>query len=182
LTRARRVLRRWSGGATATRLPWLLNLIGEGAAMRTIMIGIAVAAVTFAGSAASAADTATQEANKKAVLAFYEKGLNQKDFEAASKYLGPRYVQHNPTAQDGPEGFKAFLTFLREKFPDSHSEIKQAFADGDYVILHVHSVREKGSRGRAIIDIFKLEDGKIVEHWDVTQDIPEKSANGNGMF
>jgi predicted SnoaL-like aldol condensation-catalyzing enzyme len=50
------------------------------------------------------------------------------------------------------------------------------------VILHVHSVREKDSRGRAIVDIFKLEDGKIVEHWDVVQDIPEKAANGNGMF
>jgi predicted SnoaL-like aldol condensation-catalyzing enzyme len=154
----------------------------RGAAVRTIIIGLAIATLTLAGSAAFAAEPTTQEANKKAVLEFYEKGLNQKDFEAASKYLGPRYVQHNPTAPDGPEGFKAFLSFLREKFPDSHSEIKRAFADGDYVILHVHSVREKGSRGRAIVDIFKLEDGKIVEHWDVTQEIPEKSANGNGMF
>jgi predicted SnoaL-like aldol condensation-catalyzing enzyme len=147
-----------------------------------MIIGVAIAALTLAGSVASAAEATTQEVNKKAVLEFYEKGLNQKDFEAASKYLGPRYVQHNPTAPDGPEGFKAFLSFLREKFPDSHSEIKHAFADGDYVILHVHSVREKGSRGRAIIDIFKLEDGKIVEHWDVVQEIPEKSTNTNGMF
>jgi predicted SnoaL-like aldol condensation-catalyzing enzyme len=82
----------------------------------------------------------------------------------------------------GPTAFKAFLSFLREKFSDSHNEIKRVFADGDYVILHVHSVREKGSRGRAIVDIFKLEDGKIVERWDVVQDIPEKSANTNGMF
>jgi predicted SnoaL-like aldol condensation-catalyzing enzyme len=153
----------------------------QGAAMRTIIIGLAIAAQMFAG-AAFAADAATPEANKKAVLEFYEQALNQKDFEAASKYLGPRYVQHNPTAPDGAEGFKAFLGFLREKFPDSHSEIKRAFAEGDYVILHVHSVREKGSRGRAIVDIFKLEDGKIVEHWDVVQEIPEKPANGNGMF
>jgi predicted SnoaL-like aldol condensation-catalyzing enzyme len=150
--------------------------------MRTMIIGVAIAALTLAGSAASAADATTQEANKHVVLEFYEKGLNQRDFEAASKYLGPRYVQHNPTAPDGPEGFKAFLNFLREKFPDSHSEIKRVFADGDYVILHVHSVREKGSRGRAIVDIFKLEDGKIVEHWDVAQEVPEKSANSNGMF
>jgi predicted SnoaL-like aldol condensation-catalyzing enzyme len=151
--------------------------------MRTMIIGgVVIAALTLASSLASAADATTQEANKKAVLEFYEKGLNQKDFEAASKYLGPRYVQHNPTAPDGPEGFKAFLNFLREKFPDSHSEIKRAFADGDYVILHVHSVRERGSRGRAIVDIFKLEDGKIVEHWDVAQEVPEKSANSNGMF
>jgi len=150
--------------------------------MRTMIIAFAAALLASAVSPALAADAATLEANKKAVLEFYEKGLNQKDFEAAAKYIGPRYVQHNPTAPDGPEGFKAFLGFLREKFPDSHSEIKRAFADGDYVILHVHSVREKGSRGRAIVDIFKLEDGKIVEHWDVVQEVPEKAANSNGMF
>jgi predicted SnoaL-like aldol condensation-catalyzing enzyme len=130
---------------------------------------------------ALAADS-VQDTNKKVVLEFYEKGLNQKDFDAASKFFGPRYVQHNPTAPDGIEGFKAFIGFLKEKFPDSHSEIKQSFADGDYVILHVHSVREKGTRGNAIVDIFKLENGKIVEHWDVTQAIPEKQANSNGMF
>ena len=101
---------------------------------------------------------------------------------AAAKFFGPHYIQHNPTAPDGIEGFKAFLGFLREKFPDSRSEIKRAFANGDYVILHVHSVREKGARGRAIVDIFRLENGKIVEHWDVAQEIPEKAANTNGMF
>ena len=53
---------------------------------------------------------------------------------------------------------------------------------GDYVILHVHSVREPGPRGNAIVDIFKLENGKIVEHGDVVQPIPEKAANPNGMF
>jgi predicted SnoaL-like aldol condensation-catalyzing enzyme len=149
--------------------------------MRTVIIGL-VGIFTFVASPAFATDAATQEANKKTVLEFYEKALNQKDFDAAAKFIGPRYVQHNPTAPDGPDGFKAFLSFLREKFPDSHNEIKRVFADGDYVILHVHSVREKGSRGRAIVEIFRLEDGKIVEHWDVVQDIPEKSANTNGMF
>ena len=122
------------------------------------------------------------EANKKTVLEFYEAGLNKKDFEAASKYLGPKYIQHNPGAPDGIEGFKAFLAFLREKFPNSHSEIKKVFAEGDYVILHVHAVREPGTRGSAIVDIFKLENGKIVEHWDVNQPVPEPAANGNGMF
>ena len=150
--------------------------------MRTIITGFAIAALALGASRALAADAATLEANKKAVVEFYEKGLNQKDFEAASKYIGSRYTQHNPTAPDGPEGFKAFLGFLREKFPDSHSEIKRAFAEGDFVILHVHSVREKGTRGRAIVDIFRLENGKIVEHWDVVQEIPEKPANNNGMF
>ena len=122
------------------------------------------------------------EANKKAVLEFYEAGLNKKDFDAASKYFGPKYIQHNPGAPDGIEGFKTFVNFLREKFPSSHSEIKRSFADGDYVILHVHAVREPGTRGRAIVDVFRLEEGKIVEHWDVAQDIPEKMPHNNGMF
>lgn len=89
---------------------------------------------------------------------------------------------HNPNAPDGPEGFKTFLQFLKEKFPASRSEIERVFADGDYVILHVHAVREPGTRGNAIVDIFKLENGKIGEHWDVVQPIPEKAANVNGMF
>ncbi|WP_426435137.1 nuclear transport factor 2 family protein [Bradyrhizobium genosp. P] len=133
-------------------------------------------------SAIAAPNGAQQEANRKAVLAFYEKGLNQKDADGALAYVGDRYVQHNPGATDGPEGFRKFIAFLREKFPNSHSEIKQSFVDGDYVILHVHAVREPGTRGNAIIDIFKLENGKIVEHWDVVQPIPENPANNNTMF
>ena len=149
--------------------------------MRSLVIGL-VAALSFSASPASATDAATAEANKKAVLEFYEAGLNKKDFEAAAKYFGPKYIQHNPGAPDGIEGFKAFLAFLREKFPNSKSEIKRVFAEGDFVILHVHAVREPGTRGRAIVDIFRLEDGKIVEHWDVAQDIPEKMPHNNGMF
>jgi predicted SnoaL-like aldol condensation-catalyzing enzyme len=122
------------------------------------------------------------EGNKKKVVEFYEQAINKKDFDAAAKYLGSRYIQHNPVAADGPEGLKAFIGFLRSKFPSSKSEIKRVFAEGDYVILHVHAVREPGTRGRAIIDIFRLENGKIVEHWDVAQDVPEKAANSNGMF
>jgi len=132
--------------------------------------------------AAADAATAQQEANRQAVLAFYEKGLNQKDADAALAYVGDRYTQHNPNGQDGPEGFRKFIAFLREKFPNSHSEIVRSFVDGDYVILHVHAVREPGTRGNAIVDIFKLENGKIVEHWDVVQPIPETSANNNTMF
>jgi predicted SnoaL-like aldol condensation-catalyzing enzyme len=140
------------------------------------------AAVALSVLSASAVEAQQQEANKKAVVEFYDKAINQKDFEAASKYMGSRYTQHNPNAPDGPEGLKVFLQFLKEKFPASRSEIKRVFADGDYVILHVHAVREPGTRGNAIIDIFKLENGKIVEHWDVVQPIPEKAANTNGMF
>ena len=128
---------------------------------------------------AAAGNTAQEEANKKTVLEFYDKALNQKDFEGAAKHFGPRYIQHNPNAADDIEGFKKFIEFRREKFPNAKSEIKRALADGDMVVLHVHSVREPGERGVAIVDIFRLENGKIVEHWDVVQPIPEKAANTN---
>jgi len=146
-----------------------------------LIAGLAALAVIVARPAL-AADAKQMEENKKTVAAFYDAALNQKDFDAASKYLGNRYTQHNPTAADGPEGLKAFLAFLRDKFPNNRSEIKRIFADGDYVIVHVHAVREPGTRGNAIVDIFKLENGKVVEHWDVVQPIPEKPANNNGMF
>src|SRR4051812_42024334 len=150
--------------------------------MLRLAIVATIVSVLAAMTCARAATLEQLEANKKTVTAFEDAALNQKDFDAASKYLGPRYTQHNPVAADGPEGLKGFLGFLRDKFPNSRSEIRRVFAEGDYVILHVHAVREPGTRGRAIIDIFKLENGKIVEHWDVAQDVPEKAANSNGMF
>ena len=96
--------------------------------------------------------------------------------------MGDRYKQHNPLVADRPEGLKEFIEFLKKNFPDARSEIKRVLADGDYVILHVHSIRPPNMRGRAIVEIFRLENGTIDEHWDVIQEIPEESANPNGMF
>ncbi|HET7319178.1 MAG TPA: nuclear transport factor 2 family protein [Nitrospirota bacterium] len=145
-------------------------------AARAVFFGLVLLAFPVLGAETQ------QDRNKRTVVEFYEKAINQKDFEAASKYMGPRYTQHNPLAADGPEGLRAYLQYLRATYPNSHSEIKRVFADGDYVILHVHAVRAPGTRGSAIVDIFKLEGGKVVEHWDVIQEIPEKAANSNGMF
>ena len=150
--------------------------------MKRIVGMLSAASLVFTVAVAQAADERQMAANKKNVVEFYNKALNDKDFDAARPYMGSRYTQHNPVAADGPEGLKGFIQFLRDKFPHSRSEIKRVFADGDYVIVHVHAIREPGTRGRAIIDIFKLENGKVVEHWDVAQDVPEKAANSNGMF
>jgi predicted SnoaL-like aldol condensation-catalyzing enzyme len=146
--------------------------------LSTLALMLACAVPAFAQQADS---ETVEQRNKAIVLDFYEKALNQKDFAAAAPYLGT-YTQHNPNAADGPEGLKGFLAFLKDKYPQSHSEIKQVFTDGDYVILHVFTVREPGTRGNAIVDIFRLKDGKIEEHWDAVQPIPEKSANTNTMF
>jgi predicted SnoaL-like aldol condensation-catalyzing enzyme len=123
------------------------------------------------------------ERNKKSALEFYDLAINKKDYEAAAKYIGSGYKQHNPLVGDGKEGFKAFLAMLKKDFPQAHSEVKRIFADGNYVIIHVHSIRVPNTPGRAIFDCFRFdENGKVVEHWDAIQDIPEKSANPNGMF
>ena len=144
---------------------------------------VAAAALAFVSLPAEATSKREMERNKKNVIAFYDTAINKKDFEAAKKYFGAGYKQHNPSAADGPEGLKGFIAFLKDKFPNSKSEFKRVFADGDYVIVHVHAVREPGTRGVAIIDIFRLDGkGKVVEHWDVAQPIPEKPANENGMF
>ena len=85
--------------------------------MTRIAVLLLAAALVVSAAPIPAAADATEEANKKTVVEFYEKAINQKDFEAASKYLGPRYTQHNPMAADGIGGFKGFLQFLRAKYP-----------------------------------------------------------------
>jgi predicted SnoaL-like aldol condensation-catalyzing enzyme len=147
--------------------------------MNKIAIGFLAAMLVI--PAAWAGNSPKEEANKKLVTEFYERVLNQKDLDAIDKYVGP-YKQHNPMAADGPEGLKGFIAYLRKNAPQSHFEFKKVFADGDYVILHMHAVFAPGTRGQAIVDIFKVDNGKIIEHWDVIQDIPEKPANGNTMF
>ena len=134
------------------------------------------------------------EANKKIIRDWHALALDQgKPEEAAAKHLGPYYRQHNPGAADGAEAYVAFMKWLKQTYPDFHVDPKRIIAaegpagalpvgEGDYVVLHSHSTRKPGDRGLAVVDIFRLENGKIVEHWDVVQEVPEKSANNNTMF
>lgn len=122
------------------------------------------------------------ESNKRTVLAFYEAAFNAKDFEATREFFGTRYTQHNPEIVDGFDGLLTRLTGLKEGFPKLRVEVKRIVAEGDYVVAHVHGVREPGERGLAIMDIFRLNEGKLVEHWDVIQPVPEQAVNANGMF
>lgn len=152
-------------------------------AITGVVLAIGLVACNVERSEPPIADDSGNEArNKEIVVAFYNAAINDKDFEAASAYLGDQYIQHNPLAADGPEGLKAFLDWAKGNLPDFKAEIKQVFADGDYVILHVHATRGPDDRGSAVMDIFRLEGDKVVEHWDVIQPIPENSANDNTMF
>ena len=94
-------------------------------------------------------DAQKMERNKKNVVEFYNAVLNEKDFDKAATYVGATYIQHNPIGADGLDGIKGFIDFLRDKFPNNKSEIKRVFADGNYVIVHVHAVREPGHASAA---------------------------------
>jgi predicted SnoaL-like aldol condensation-catalyzing enzyme len=123
------------------------------------------------------------ERNKETVLAFYQSAINDKDFDAASALLGDHYTQHNPAIADGAEGLKGRIDLIREKFPELRAEVKRIVAEGDLVIAHVHGVRAPDQPGTAVVDIFRLDgNGKLVEHWDVMQDVPDHAENPNGMF
>ena len=121
--------------------------------------------------------------NKKLVIAFYEQAFNDGQPEqAAAAHLGTTYTQHNPGAPDGAEGFIGYVHWLRGQFPELHLDIKRALAEEDLVFTHSHLHLKPGDRGMSVADIWRIADGRIVEHWDVVQEVPEASANDNTMF
>ena len=124
-----------------------------------------------------------REQNKQTVTAFFTTAFNDKQpAEAVAKYLGPQYIQHNPQAADGAEAFIQFVGGFVAQFPQLSVDIKRVVAEGDLVVTHSLIKVSPEDRGTAAMDIFRLEDGKIVEHWDVLQPIPETAANDNTMF
>src|SRR5262249_27352535 len=134
-------------------------------------------------SSAVADDQSVQEKNKEVVTAFYELAFNQhKPTEAAKKYFGNKYIQHNPHVPNGAAAFYNYFEGYFKQNPKSSVKIHRVLADGDLVALHLHSKQNEKDLGRAVVDIFRLENGKIVEHFDVVQAVPEKTANGNTMF
>ncbi len=121
------------------------------------------------------------ETNKKNVVEFYDLIINKKDFEFARKYMGNRYKQHDRRVTDSPEGFRTHIENLKTNFPDVRSETNKIIAEGDYTVLHIHSRRTPKQR-LAIIEIFRLENGRIAEQLDVVHETPETSLNSKEMF
>ena len=125
------------------------------------------------------------ERNKKSALDFYDMMFNQsRPREAIEKYVGAQYIQHNPGVANGKEAFISYFEKMAREYPEKKVHFKRVFAEQNFVILHCHQ-EWPGEKNRdwAGIDIFRFdENGKIVEHWDVLQIVPEHSANANTMF
>jgi len=112
----------------------------------------------------------------------YQEVLIAMNPDAVDDHLPPHYVQHSSLAEPGLEALKQFLAKVRIKSPDARQTIHRAMADGDLVMVHVHIERWPGDTGLAVADIFRCENGEIVEHWDVVQSLPTHPVNSNSMF
>jgi len=118
-------------------------------------------------------------------LGFFDLLLVQKDpARAAERYFGPAgYIQHNPNVASGPAAeLVEAITALFMRYPDWSTEIKRVLVDEDLVAVHHHVRQTKDDLGLAVVDIFRVHDGQLVEHWDVVQPVPAEAKNDNTMF
>lgn len=153
---------------------------------RTILMALLLALTVLTGGQSMAQDTRrdlmTEEANLKLVVNFYEQFFNKHEVARAAEVISEDYKQHNPEVPDGKKPFVDYFSQFFKETPQSKARIVRTAMSGDLVWLQVHSTNSPSDRGQAVLDIFRVKNGKIVEHWDIIQDIPEKSANENTMF
>ncbi len=154
--------------------------------MNKILKSTALAAMISAAPLSVLAETserdlATEEANRALVVEFYDQFFNEHNI-AASDVIAEDYIQHNPNVPDGKAPLVSFFSGYFAENPESRARIVRSAADGDLVWLHVQSTNGEEDLGEAVVDIFRVEDGMIVEHWDVIQPVPLEAANSNTMF
>jgi predicted SnoaL-like aldol condensation-catalyzing enzyme len=147
---------------------------------------LCLAALLLAANASAATNTPTAKCSlkpKQVVTHFMTRFyVDKKVREAFETWVDPGYIQHNPLAETGRDAAVKFLESFFATHPDIHYTIARIIADGNLVAVHSHGIFAAGERGLAIVDILRVEGCKVMEHWDVVQPVPEKSANTNGMF
>lgn len=116
------------------------------------------------------------------VLEMYREVLIAMDSSKVDRYISPDYIQHSSLAPPGRDALKTFLDFIRRESPQATQQIKRSFVDGDHVITHTHVVRFPGDPGLAVMDIFRVAGGMIVEHWDTIMEVPENPVNPLPLF
>lgn len=120
--------------------------------------------------------------NKQNAIDFYRMAYNGEPRKAVELYVGREYIQHNPLVGDGPEPFIAYFERMGKEYPEKNIEFVRAIAEGDLIALHTHQVWP-GNDEYVTMDFFRFDDdGKIVEHWDAMQQIPDGTLNGNTMY
>jgi predicted SnoaL-like aldol condensation-catalyzing enzyme len=167
---------------------------------RVVRVSLASAAVaalvlvpTFSASASPAKPAAAKqssatswdrqaEANKKLVIYFNDQLFNDINLSVIDKYAGPSYIQHNPTVPNGPDALRQLVLQVHAQFPHLHSTVVRAVAEGDLVFLESYDVAVPGTKGNANFDIYRVENGHLVEHWDVLQTEPATTVSGNDML
>jgi predicted SnoaL-like aldol condensation-catalyzing enzyme len=122
------------------------------------------------------------ELNKENAIAFYKMAYLGKPAKAVELYVGKEYIQHNPDVADGTQGFIDYFERMQNEYPDKSIQFVRSIAEGDLVALHTHQVWP-GDDQYITMDFFRFDEkGKICEHWDAIQKIPEQSANPNTMY
>jgi predicted SnoaL-like aldol condensation-catalyzing enzyme len=128
------------------------------------------------------ARTPQEEANAQMILDLFNKVLIPMDKTLVDTFIAEDYLQHSSLAEPGRDALKRWLDFVRVESPEATQKIYRIFAEDDHVITHQHVMRWPGDSGFAVMDIFRIADGKVVEHWDVVQEISNAPVNPNSMF
>lgn len=122
------------------------------------------------------------EKNKASAISFYKTAYEGNPKLAVEKYVGDQYMQHNPAVANGTEGFIEYFERMQFEYPNKSIEFKRCIAEGNLVALHTHQIWPEGDE-YVTMDFFRFnEEGKICEHWDSIQQIPDQSANENTMY
>jgi len=156
------------------------------AGARAAMAGAAIALAAPAPAAQAQAEAprpgcgrTIEEIASGFVSLFYDQGRVREAYET---YVAEDYIQHNPHATDGRDAAIAFLEPFYERNPTHRMTVHRVIVQDPYIVVHLHGQTGPQDRGAAAIDILRVENCLIAEHWDVTQPVPETSANENGMF